>query len=87
MALRVGARIIGVNNRDLKTFEVDTNNSVRLRKLAPEDIIFISESGIQTDRDIDLLRKNGVDAVLIGETLMRSPDKKAALAVLRGEIP
>jgi len=86
MALRAGARIIGVNNRDLKTFEVDTGNSVRLRKLIPKEIIFVSESGIRTAADIDLLRKNGVDAVLVGETLMRSPDKKKALDALRSGI-
>ena len=84
VALCAGAQIIGVNNRNLKTFEVDTANSIRLRKLAPKEIIFVSESGIQTAKDIDVLRKNGVDAVLIGETLMRSPDKKAALAELKG---
>ena len=84
MALESGARIIGVNNRDLKTFEVDTNNSIRLRKLAPPGIIFVSESGIKTREDIAALRRNNVDAVLIGETLMRAGDKKAALAELRG---
>jgi len=83
-ALRAGARIIGANNRDLRTFEVDMGNSIRLRKLAPKDIIFVSESGIRTAEDIRTLRRHGVDAVLIGETLMRSPDKKAALAELRG---
>ena len=83
-ALGAGARIVGVNNRDLKTFEVDTNNSVRLRKLAPEHVLFVSESGIRTGEDVAALRENNVDAVLIGETLMRSPDKQAALAELRG---
>jgi len=84
MALAAGARIIGVNNRDLKTFKVDVNLSNRLRKMVPQDVIFVSESGIQTAEDVDILRKNGVDAVLIGETLMRSADKKAVLAELRG---
>ena len=84
MALKAGARIIGVNNRDLKTFEVDTGNSVRLRKLVPKNIIFVSESGIRSAEDVEHLRKNNVDAVLVGETLMRSQDKTAALAVLRG---
>jgi indole-3-glycerol phosphate synthase len=83
-ALSAGARIIGVNNRNLKTFEVDITLSGRLRKTAPQNIIFISESGIRCADDIEILRQNGVDAVLIGETLMRSPDKKAALAELRG---
>ena len=83
-AVEAGARIIGVNNRDLKTFEVDTQNSIRLRKLTPDEIIFVSESGIRTAEDVEVLRKNGVDAVLIGEALMRSSDKKAALDTLRG---
>ena len=83
-ALIAGARIIGVNNRDLKTFAVDTSNSLRLRKQAPEGILFVSESGIHTAEDVEILRRCGVDAVLIGEALMRSPDKKAALAGLRG---
>ena len=84
-ALRVEHGIIGVNNRDLKTFTVDCNNSVRRRKLVPDDRLFVSESGIRTAEDIEILRKNGTDAVLIGETLMRSPDKAAALRKLRGE--
>lgn len=84
-ALAAGARVIGVNNRDLRTFRVDTANSVRLRKLAPSETIFVSESGISTAADVELLRKNGVDAVLVGETLMRAPDKAAALAALRGD--
>ncbi len=83
-AVKAGAKIIGVNNRDLKDFSVDINNSARFRKLVPTEIIFVSESGIQTARDIEALRKNGTNAVLIGETLMRSPDKKAALSKLRG---
>lgn len=83
-ALSVGAGIIGVNNRDLRTFTVDINNSARLRKLVPPEILFVSESGIKTAADIEALRNNGTNAVLIGETLMRSPDKKAALDELRG---
>ncbi len=83
-AVAVGAEIIGVNNRDLKTFTVDINNSARLRKLVPPEVLFVSESGIKTAADIEALRSNGTNAVLIGETLMRSPDKKAALAELRG---
>ena len=81
-ALKSGARIIGVNNRDLKTFEVDMEN--RLRKLAPENVIFVSESGIRTADDIKKLHDNQIEAVLIGETLMRSKDKKAALEELNG---
>ena len=83
-ALSVGAGIIGVNTRDLRTFTVDINNSARLRKLVPPEILFVSESGIKTAADIEALRSNGTNAVLIGETLMRSPDKKAALDELRG---
>ena len=83
-ALSVGAGIIGVNNRDLRTFTVDINNSARLRKLVPPEVLFVSESGIKTAADIEALRSNGTNAVLIGETLMRSPDKKAALDELRG---
>jgi indole-3-glycerol phosphate synthase len=84
-ALRAGARVVGVNNRDLKTFAVDTGTSIRLRELAPKEIVFVSESGIRTAGDVQLLRKHGIDAVLVGETLMRSPDKQAALATLRGD--
>ena len=84
-ALEAGARVIGVNNRNLKTFEVDIKNSARLRQLMPEHITFVSESGIKTPGDIDALRKNGTDAVLIGETLMRSSRKAEELARLRGE--
>lgn len=87
MALNAGARIIGVNNRDLKNFSVDTNNSARLRELVPRDKIFVSESGIQTAEDVARLREIGVNAVLIGETLMRAPDKAAKLAELRGDRP
>jgi indole-3-glycerol phosphate synthase len=83
-AVSAGARIIGVNNRDLRTFEVDITNCIRLRPLAPESILFVAESGIKTADDVRLLRDCGVDAVLIGETLMRSADKKAALRELRG---
>ena len=85
-ALKAGARVVGVNNRDLKTFKVDTSTSVRLRKLVPDDVIFVSESGISTAGDVEMLKRNGINAVLIGETLMRSPDKKAALAELRGQL-
>ncbi|MCL2032267.1 MAG: indole-3-glycerol phosphate synthase TrpC [Methanomassiliicoccaceae archaeon] len=83
-AVRAGARIIGVNNRDLKTFQVDLRNSVRLRKLVPDDVLFVSESGISSPEEIRLLAENRVDAVLIGESLMRSADKKAFLDHLRG---
>lgn len=81
-ALRSGAKIIGVNNRDLRTFQVDVCNSIRLRELASADVVFVSESGIRTSEDIRKLYENQVDAVLIGETLMRSPGKKAMLEEL-----
>ncbi|HHW46703.1 MAG TPA: indole-3-glycerol phosphate synthase TrpC [Clostridiales bacterium] len=83
-AMKAGARVIGVNNRDLKTFEVDINNCIHLRRLVPKDIIFVAESGIKTREDILMLEKAGVDAVLIGEALMRSKDKKAMLSYLKG---
>lgn len=84
MAVKSGAGIIGVNNRNLKDFTVDINNSVHLRKLVPENILFVSESGMKNREDIARLEQNGTDAVLIGETLMRSADKKAMLSYLRG---
>lgn len=83
-ALAAGARLIGVNNRNLKDFTVDINNSIALRRLVPEKILFVAESGIKTAAEIDALRQAGVNGVLIGETLMRSPDKRAMLAALRG---
>ena len=83
-ALDAGARIIGVNNRNLKDFSVDTANSLRLRKLIPQDVLFVSESGVNKPEDVIKLREIGSDAVLIGETLMRATDKKAALGQLRG---
>lgn len=85
-ALNTGARIIGVNNRNLKDFSVDTDNSRRLRELIPPDVLFISESGVRTAEDVSALRKIGADAVLIGETLMRASDKRAKLAELRGAV-
>lgn len=84
MALRAEASIIGVNNRDLKTFTVDINNSARYRKMVPKEVSFVSESGIKTAEDIAKLLENGTDAVLIGETLMRRENKKQALDELRG---
>lgn len=83
-AVDIGAMIIGVNNRDLNDFSVNTDNSARLRELVPPDRIFVSESGIKTAEDVQKLRGIGVNAVLIGETLMRAPDKAAKLAELRG---
>ena len=83
-ALAAGARIIGVNNRSLKDFSVDVTTSIRLRELVPPEIPFVAESGIHTAADVAVLRENGVNAVLVGEQLMRSPDKQAALTDLRG---
>ncbi|MBQ1490883.1 MAG: indole-3-glycerol phosphate synthase TrpC [Blautia sp.] len=83
-ALDSGARIIGVNNRDLRTFTVDVGNSLRLRALSPQEVAFVSESGIRTREDIQRLEDHGVDGVLIGETLMRSPDKARMLSDLSG---
>ena len=83
-AVKIGAKIIGVNNRDLKTFNVDVNNAAHLRDLVPRDRIFVSESGVKTAEDVENIRKYGANAVLIGETLMRAPDKKAKLDELRG---
>jgi indole-3-glycerol phosphate synthase len=83
-ALAAGARVIGVNNRNLQTFEVDINNSIRLRQYVPKDICFVAESGIRTAADIKSLETVGVNAVLIGETLMKSSDKKKSLSQLRG---
>ena len=85
-ALNLGVKIVGVNNRNLHDFTVDMGNSIRLRNMAPADTVFVSESGIKTAEDIRILYENQVDAVLIGETLMRSPDKKAALGVLNAGI-
>ncbi len=84
-AVKIGAKIIGVNNRDLKTFSVDTENAARLRDLVPRDRVFVSESGIKTAEDVHNLRKIGANAALIGETLMRADDKKAKLDELRGQ--
>lgn len=85
-AITAGARILGVNNRNLKDFSVDTGNSRRLRALIPQDILFVSESGVRNAGDIVVLREMGADAVLIGEALMRAPDRKVTLAELRGAV-
>ena len=84
MALGGGADIIGVNNRNLKDFTVDIGNSLRLRSLVPGNVLFVSESGMKTREDIARLQENGTDAVLIGEALMRSADKRAMLDDLAG---
>ena len=84
MAIDCGARIIGVNNRNLKDFTVDVQNSVRLRNLVEDDVIFVSESGLETPEDIQVLRDNNIGVALMGETFMRSPDKVEKLAYLYG---
>lgn len=86
VAVKAGARVIGVNNRNLKDFSVDTENSARLRRLIPSGVLFVSESGVKSAEDVKKLREIGADAVLIGETLMRAPDKKAKLNELRGAL-
>lgn len=83
-AIKAGARVIGVNNRNLKNFKVDVTNCLSLRKLVPSDIIFVGESGIKTSQDIEVLKQADVDAVLIGETFMRSKNKKEMLVTLNG---
>lgn len=83
-ALAAGARILGVNNRNLKNFTVDTENSRHLRARIPQDVLFVSESGVKTAEDVAGLAAIGADAVLIGETLMRAPDKTAKLRELKG---
>lgn len=83
MAVEAGARIIGVNNRDLKTFTVDPTNCLRLRSKVPSNILFVGESGVKTPEDIKTLQDNGVDAVLIGESMMRASDKVAFLDHLK----
>ena len=85
IALRAGARMIGVNNRNLKDFSVDTENSRRLRQMIPPEVLFVSESGVGSAEDVNRLRGIGADAVLIGETLMRAANKKAKLRELKGE--
>ena len=84
MAIDCGARIIGVNNRNLKDFTVDVLNSVRLRNLVEDDVIFVSESGLETPEDIQVLRDNNIGVALMGETFMRSPNKVEKLAYLYG---
>ncbi len=85
-ALAAGARMVGVNNRNLKDFTVDIHNSIRLRERIPRNVLFVAESGIKTAEDIAELVSAGVNGVLIGETLMRSPDKARMLDELRSKV-
>lgn len=82
-AVRAGARLIGVNNRNLKDFTVDITNAARLRSLAPDNTIFVAESGVSSPEDVAALRRSGADAALVGEYLMRAADKGATLAGMR----
>lgn len=84
-AVAAGAKLIGVNNRNLKDFSVDFSNAARLREQIPPEAVYVAESGVRTSEDVRQLRALGADAVLIGEALMRAPDKKAKLAELRGQ--
>jgi len=84
IAVNAGARMIGVNNRNLKDFSVDTHNSARLRKLIPSDILFVSESGVKCGEDTKALHEIGSDAVLVGETMMRAENKAQMLKELKG---
>lgn len=85
-AVGAGARVIGVNNRNLKDFTIDTGNSGKLRSIVPDDIVYVSESGVSDAADVKRLYDAHVDAVLIGEALMRASDRKAKLAELRSLI-
>ena len=78
--------MIGINNRNLNDFSVNTDNSIKLRRLIPQNVLFVSESGVSSAEDIEMLREIGADAVLIGETLMRATDKKSKLNDLRGAV-
>lgn len=86
MALRAGARLVGVNNRNLKDFTVDTANSGRLRDMVPSDVVFVSESGVKTKEDVKAIKDMGADALLIGESLMRAADKSAKMEELKSLI-
>ncbi len=83
-AYNAGATIIGINNRDLATFDVDIGTTCRLRTLVPDSCIIVSESGIHSRKDIEILEASGVDAVLVGESLVTSNDIPGKLKELRG---
>ena len=85
-ALKIQPKIIGVNNRNLKDFTISLENTKRLRPMVPEGTVFVSESGVRCAGDVAKLREIGADAVLIGEALMRAPDKKAVLDEMRGVV-
>ncbi|MBP5453089.1 MAG: indole-3-glycerol phosphate synthase TrpC [Lachnospiraceae bacterium] len=83
-AISAGAKILGVNNRNLKDFSVDLNNAKRLRELIPENVIYVAESGIASLDDAKMLKEAGADALLIGEFLMRSDDKALLIKKIKG---
>jgi indole-3-glycerol phosphate synthase len=83
-SLAAGSKLIGINNRDLRDFSVDLQTTLRLRQGIPAAVPVVSESGIKNHKDMQMLQDNGVTAALIGETLMRSGDRAAALRRLRG---
>jgi indole-3-glycerol phosphate synthase len=83
-ALSAGPRVVGVNNRDLHTFEVDLRTTERLRPMVPEDVLVVAESGIHTRADVDRMDAIGVDAVLVGEAILRCTDVEAKVRELTG---
>ena len=83
-AVKAGARMIGVNNRNLKDFSVDFSNAARLRDKIPAGVLYVAESGVKTPEDLEMIRKIGADAALVGEAFMKAPDRKAFLREMRG---
>ena len=83
MAVSAGAKVIGVNNRNLKDFSVDFSNAVKLRHLIPKEAVYVAESGVSQINDVAVLRQAGVDAVLMGEVLMRAKNQKEMLAAMK----
>ena len=83
-AVEVGARMIGVNNRNLKDFSVDFSNAARLRDKIPAGVLYVAESGVKTPEDLEMIRKIGADAALVGEAFMKAPDRKAFLREMKG---
>ena len=84
LAAGCGADVIGINNRDLRTFKVDLAVCERLAPLAPREAVLVAESGIRSRADVERLKECGIDAVLVGETLMRAADIEAAARSLTG---
>ena len=84
--LEAGATLIGVNNRNLRTFETDLNHTVRLRSQIPDDCLVVGESGIQTRQHVELLESSGIKAMLVGESLMSQDDIGAAVRGLLNRV-